>query len=220
MRQQDGTEIGLHCRILPLLRGQLGENPICLLQVGRGVCVCRPIEISQAEVAAGKRGIRFAPRLQLGISVTRFGLLRARQARNAVIRDGRMGHVSGSKPGHVTAHAFGGCLMTPRREEIVMAGEAYPPDDLRPVRLAGMRVVASAAPQAAATLPGALALGQQFALAHRPQRAGSGSPQVGDKNAFGSLARLEVPPIAAGIQYPDFSFQVALLAYAVTAARG
>src|SRR5471030_2713086 len=101
-----------------------------------------------------------------------------------------------------------------------MAGEAHPLQGLCPVLLVGMRAVAGAAPEAAATLPGALAPGQQLALAHRPQRAAGGSPQVCDKNALGCLARLEVPPVAAGIQYPDFPFQMALLAYAVTAARG
>ena len=110
--------------------------------------------------------------------------------------------------------------MAFRGEEIAVAGEAHLPDCLRPIRLIGMRVVASAAPQAAATLPGALALGQQLTLADCPQRAGRNCPQIRDENAFGSLAGLEVPPIAAGIQDPHFTFQVALLAYAVTAARG
>ena len=40
-----------------------------------------------------------------------------------------MGHVSRPKPGHVTAHAFGGRLVASRREQIAMAGEAHRLDD-------------------------------------------------------------------------------------------
>jgi len=50
--------------------------------------------------------------------------------------------------------------MAFRREEIGMAGEARLTDRLRPVRLAGVRIVTCAAPQAPATLPDAPAFRQ------------------------------------------------------------
>ena len=79
--------------------------------------VCRQIEIRQAKIAQGQRLIRLAPGLGLGllgIGGARTGLLRARQARNAVICDGGMGHVGGPQPGHMTADAFNGRLMALR----------------------------------------------------------------------------------------------------------
>ena len=101
-----------------------------------------------------------------------------------------------------------------------MAGEAHLLDALRAILLAGMRIVASAAPQAIPALAGALALSELLPLADRPHDTAAGRPHIGDENVLCRLAGLKVPPIPAGIQYPHFPFQVALLADAVAKARG
>jgi hypothetical protein len=58
------------------LQGQLGKDPICLLQIRRGVRICRKVEIRQAEIAANERGVRLAPRSRSGIGTVATGLLR------------------------------------------------------------------------------------------------------------------------------------------------
>ena len=139
---------------------------------------------------------------------------RTRYARNTVIGYGGMGHVGRPKPRHMTAHAFIGRLMTFCGEEIAMAGEAHPLDGLH--LFSGLACGLWHVPHhKRPPLCRAHWLRASNSLWLTARSVPARSPQIGYKDALGRIARLEVPPIAAGIQYPDFPLQVALLAYAV-----
>ena len=89
----------------------------------------------------------------------------------SAIRYGGMRHVSRPKPRHMTAHAFGGCLMKPRREEIAAVLKGTPAGGHGPGPSRWHAGCGRCRTTGGRHLSGAPALGQQFTLAHRAQRA-------------------------------------------------
>ena len=77
-----------------------------------------------------------------------------------MIGDGGMGYIGGPQARHVATGAFLGRLVCTCLEDRGMARETHLLNFLRAVLRVAMRIVAGAAPQAAATLRGALAAGE------------------------------------------------------------